>query len=55
VIQRCLDLGITFIDTANGYGNSEERIGKVIANQRDQVVVATKTGWWDKDTALKDL
>ncbi len=26
VIQRTLDLGITFIDTANGYGVSEERI-----------------------------
>ena len=30
VDKRCLDLGIDFIDTANGYGNSEERIGRAI-------------------------
>lgn len=44
VVQRCLDLGVTFIDTANGYSTSEERIGKAIRGRRDQVVVATKSG-----------
>ena len=55
VIQRALDLGITFIDTANGYGVSEERIGKGIAGRREQVVIATKTGGRDKATALEHL
>ncbi len=31
VIRHCLDLGINYIDTAHGYGTSEERIGRAIA------------------------
>lgn len=44
VVKRCLDLGITFIDTANAYTTSEERIGKAIAGRRDGLIIATKTG-----------
>jgi predicted aldo/keto reductase-like oxidoreductase len=55
VVQRCLDLGVTFIDTANGYTTSEERIGKAIAGRREQVVIATKSGGKDKQTALEHL
>jgi len=60
VIQRALDLGITFIDTAWRYGVSEERIGKGIAGRRDQVILATKTytrgeGDKAKATALEQL
>jgi len=43
VIKRCLDLGITFIDTANVYTTSEERIGKAIAGHRDSLILATKS------------
>ena len=43
VVRGCLDLGITFIDTANGYTTSEERIGKAIAGRRHELVIATKT------------
>ena len=47
VISHALDLGITFIDTANTYSNgrSEELIGKALVGRRDEVVVATKAGW----------
>ena len=45
VVQRCLDLGVNFIDTAFGYGPSEERIGKAIEGRREQVLIATKGGW----------
>jgi predicted aldo/keto reductase-like oxidoreductase len=55
VVERCLDLGVTFLDTANGYTSSEERIGKAIAGRREQVVIATKTGAWDRATALEHL
>ncbi|MBE9506983.1 MAG: aldo/keto reductase [Chloroflexi bacterium] len=55
VIRRALDLGVNFIDTANAYGTSEERIGKGIAGRREQVVIATKTGGRDKVTALEHL
>jgi len=44
VVRRCLELGITFIDTANGYTTSEERIGKAISGQREGLILATKSG-----------
>jgi aryl-alcohol dehydrogenase-like predicted oxidoreductase len=45
-IQRALDLGITFIDTAEMYGpyTNEELVGRAIADRRDEVVLATKFG-----------
>ena len=43
VVTRCMDLGITFLDTAHGYGTSEERIGKAIAGRRDGLVLGTKS------------
>jgi predicted aldo/keto reductase-like oxidoreductase len=55
VVQRCLDLGVTFLDTANAYTTSEERIGKAIAGRREQVVIATKTGARDRATAQEHL
>jgi aryl-alcohol dehydrogenase-like predicted oxidoreductase len=43
-LQRAIDLGITYLDTAHAYGDgkSEERIGRVIATRRQQVVLSTK-------------
>ena len=41
------DLGITFYDTADTYGNrggSEELLGEVLAGRREQIVLATKFG-----------
>jgi predicted aldo/keto reductase-like oxidoreductase len=43
VVKRCLDLGVTFLDTANGYTTSEERIGKAISGRREGLVIATKS------------
>lgn len=43
VVRRCLALGINFIDTANAYTTSEERIGKAISGQRENLIIATKT------------
>jgi uncharacterized protein len=44
VVQGVLDLGVTFIDTANSYSNSEEKIGKALVGRRRQgVFLATKT------------
>lgn len=45
-IDRALDLGINWIDTAPYYGrgHSEEIIGKAIAGRRDKVTIATKCG-----------
>jgi uncharacterized protein len=43
-LNRAIDLGITYIDTAHSYGEgqSEERIGRVMATRRKEVVLATK-------------
>jgi aryl-alcohol dehydrogenase-like predicted oxidoreductase len=45
-IHRALELGITFLDTADVYGpfTNESLVGRAIAGQRDEVVVATKFG-----------
>jgi aryl-alcohol dehydrogenase-like predicted oxidoreductase len=45
-IERALDLGIDFIDTADAYGggHNEELVGRAIAGKRDRVFLATKFG-----------
>jgi aryl-alcohol dehydrogenase-like predicted oxidoreductase len=45
-IQRALELGVTFLDTAEIYGPfaNEELVGRALKGHRDQVVVATKFG-----------
>ena len=46
VLDRAISEGITFLDTADRYGNtrSEEFIGEVLKGRRDEVVLATKFG-----------
>jgi len=45
-IHRALDLGVTFLDTADMYGpfTNEKLVGRAIAGRRDQVQLATKFG-----------
>jgi len=45
-IDRALELGITFLDTADvyGLGHNEKLVGRAIAGRRDDVVLATKFG-----------
>jgi aryl-alcohol dehydrogenase-like predicted oxidoreductase len=45
-IHRSLDLGATFLDTADMYGSghNEELVGRAIADRRDRVTLATKFG-----------
>src|SRR5438874_6877197 len=45
-IQRALELGINFLDTADmyGVGRNEELVGRAIRGRRDRVVLATKFG-----------
>lgn len=45
-IHRALDLGVTFLDTADmyGVGANEELVGRAIADRREDVVLATKFG-----------
>ncbi|HEY5696490.1 MAG TPA: aldo/keto reductase [Acidimicrobiales bacterium] len=45
-LHRALDLGVTFLDTADVYGltENERLVGRTIADRRDEVVLATKFG-----------
>ena len=47
VVHRALELGVTFLDTAELYGpfTNEELIGKALKGRREQAVIATKFGF----------
>jgi len=46
-IQRAIELGVTFFDTAEAYGpyTNEELLARALEGRRDQVVIATKFGF----------
>jgi aryl-alcohol dehydrogenase (NADP+) len=47
LIERAIELGINFFDTANVYGGgrSEEILGAALQDRRDQVIIASKVFW----------
>lgn len=53
-LDRALELGITFFDTAEAYGpwKNEELLGRALKGRRDKLVLATKFGWKFKDGKL---
>jgi len=57
VLNRAIDLGITYLDTAYAYGDgeSESRVGKVMASRRKEVWLATKIADRTRDEFLRRL
>jgi uncharacterized protein len=57
IINRAIDLGCNYIDTAAAYGRgvSQTYIGRVMKTRRKEVYLATKTAHRDYDGAMKDL
>ena len=62
LLNKALDAGINYIDTARAYSDSEEKIGRAISHRRSEFYLATKTGhftvgefWNDLYTSLKML
>jgi len=55
LVRHCFELGITFFDTANMYGDSEKKIGAALESVRDQVVLATKTLKRDAEGVTKHV
>ena len=55
VINRSEELGINFIDTARGYGISEEFIGEALKGTREKWIIASKTMARDKETMKRDI
>lgn len=45
LLNTAVDAGISLIDTARGYGLSEERIGRHLGARRDEIVLSTKVGY----------
>jgi hypothetical protein len=56
-VNRAIDLGITYIDTAHAYGDgkSEERVGRVMATRRKEVTLATKLTARTADEARRQI
>lgn len=62
LIRRAFEAGIDFFDTAHWYTDSEEKLGMALADVRDKVYIATKTGsvtvegfWSDLEMSLEHL
>lgn len=51
LLNEVLDAGVTLIDTARGYGLSEERIGRHLAHRRSDFVLSSKCGYDIEGTA----
>ncbi|MHC4789086.1 MAG: aldo/keto reductase, partial [Planctomycetota bacterium] len=55
VIRRALELGVTFIDTAAAYGDSQRKIGRAIAGRREGLVLASKAYCTSKEELLCEV
>jgi aryl-alcohol dehydrogenase-like predicted oxidoreductase len=57
IIERALDLGVTYFDTATTYGDgkSETALGEVAARRRKEMFLATKSDARDYEGAMREL
>lgn len=55
IIERALQLGMRYFDTAAEYGPSEDYLGKVLPAHRNQIFLASKTSKRDRDGAWREL
>lgn len=55
IIERALELGIRYFDTAASYGPSEDYLGKVLPPHRSKLFLASKTDVRDRDGAWREL
>jgi uncharacterized protein len=56
-LNHAIDLGVTYIDTAHSYGDgqSEERVGRVMATRRKEVTLSTKIAARTADEARRQI
>ena len=55
IINKAIDLGVNYIDTATAYGPSQDYIGEVMKTRRKEVFLATKTYDRSRDGSLRLL
>jgi len=46
LLNRALDLGINYFDTASAYMDSEEKLGRVLARRRDECIITSRSVSW---------
>src|SRR5256884_752980 len=54
-LETLLEFGVNHIDTAASYGDSELRLAPWLADHRDSVFLATKTGQRDRNGAREEI
>lgn len=55
LLKKAYEAGINFFDTARGYSDSEEKIGRALSRVRDKIIIATKSPAANRQGLLKDL
>ncbi len=55
ILRRAFEGGINFYDTANGYTDSEEKLGAAFSGLRHEVILATKSGAADFDGVMRHI
>ena len=62
LLRRAYDVGFRFFDTARGYTDSEEKIGRALSDVRHDITIATKTMagnvgefWEQLETSLRNM
>ena len=55
LLHRAIDRGVTYLDTAPGYGQAHKQLREVLAERRDEVIVATKAPVNTAQEALDSL
>ena len=55
VIDRAVDLGVNYFDTARSYWDSEVKLGQALKRRRKEVYISSKTGAQTKEEAWKQI
>ena len=54
-VNKALDLGVNFFDTARAYGDSEEKIGEAISNRRQKCLLSSRSPNYDYKGMKQDI
>ena len=55
IVFKALDMGVNYFDTAQGYWDSEVKLGKTLKGERESVIVSSKTGGKTKEEAANHV
>jgi uncharacterized protein len=55
MVQRALELGVTYFDVARSYGDTEIKLGAGLKGQRSRAIISTKTGAKTREDAWREI